>query len=191
MKGNVDINCSRCGSSEPFFLDEELKLLLSDGIYKGDDEEFLVIEIENSLIDFDEIIQSELNSIKVIIIFVKTALEDNQLFEKNFKENNMAVPKREEYLIQDQQWEELIIKLHWKDLLKIAMVLGKCLTWLTQTLVNIKLMLKVAIDAMGGDFGPEPIIEGLVEALRNNINFTAIAVGNKKTTLNLSHLLFK
>lgn len=32
--------------------------------YKGDDEEILVIEIENSLIDFDEIIESELNSIK-------------------------------------------------------------------------------------------------------------------------------
>ena len=46
-------------------------------------------------------------------------------------------------------------------------------------------MLKVAIDAMGGDFGPEPIIEGLVEALRNNINFTAIAVGNKEKLLKL------
>ena len=41
------------------------------------------------------------------------------------------------------------------------MVLGKCLIWLTQTLVNIKLMLRIAIDAMGGDFGPEPIMEGL------------------------------
>lgn len=46
-------------------------------------------------------------------------------------------------------------------------------------------MLKIAIDAMGGDFGPEPIIEGLVEALRNNINFTAIAVGNKEKLLKL------
>ncbi len=46
-------------------------------------------------------------------------------------------------------------------------------------------MLKIAIDAMGGDFGPEPIIEGLIEALRNNINFTAIAVGNKEKLLKL------
>ena len=46
-------------------------------------------------------------------------------------------------------------------------------------------MLRIAIDAMGGDFGPEPIIEGLVEALRNNINFTAIAVGNKEKLLKL------
>src|SRR5574344_336205 len=46
-------------------------------------------------------------------------------------------------------------------------------------------MLKIAIDAMGGDFGPEPIVEGLIEALRNNINFTAIAVGNKEKLLKL------
>ena len=36
-------------------------------------------------------------------------------------------------------------------------------------------MLKIAIDAMGGDFGPEPIMEGLVAALKKNNNFTAIA----------------
>lgn len=40
-------------------------------------------------------------------------------------------------------------------------------------------MLKIALDAMGGDFGPEPIIQGLIEALRINTNFTAVAVGNK------------
>jgi glycerol-3-phosphate acyltransferase PlsX len=41
-------------------------------------------------------------------------------------------------------------------------------------------MLKIALDAMGGDFGPEPIIEGLVAALKKNNNFTAIAVGKKE-----------
>ena len=82
LKGIIDIDCSRCGSSEPFSLDEQLKLLLSDGVYKGDDEEFLVIEIENSLIDFDEIIESELNSIKSDYHICKNCLEDNQLFEK-------------------------------------------------------------------------------------------------------------
>ena len=30
-------------------------------------------------------------------------------------------------------------------------------------------MLRIAIDAMGGDFGPEPIIEGLVSALKKII----------------------
>src|SRR5574344_574230 len=40
-------------------------------------------------------------------------------------------------------------------------------------------MIKIAIDAMGGDFGPEPIIEGLILAIRNNNNFTVLAVGDK------------
>ena len=40
-------------------------------------------------------------------------------------------------------------------------------------------MLKIAVDAMGGDFGPEPIMEGLCNALRNNNNFTAVAVGDE------------
>lgn len=46
-------------------------------------------------------------------------------------------------------------------------------------------MLKIAIDAMGGDFGPEPIIEGLILAIRNNNNFTAIVVGDKEQLLKL------
>jgi len=46
-------------------------------------------------------------------------------------------------------------------------------------------MLKIAIDMMGGDFGPEPIVEGLILAIRNNNNFTAIAVGDKKQLLRL------
>ena len=46
-------------------------------------------------------------------------------------------------------------------------------------------MLKIAIDAMGGDFGPEPIIEGLILALKKNNNFTAIAVGKKDEILPL------
>lgn len=40
-------------------------------------------------------------------------------------------------------------------------------------------MIKIAIDAMGGDFGPAPIMEGLVEALKMNNRFCAVAVGKK------------
>jgi glycerol-3-phosphate acyltransferase PlsX len=40
-------------------------------------------------------------------------------------------------------------------------------------------MIKVAIDAMGGDFGPYPIIEGTVLALKESPSFHAILVGNR------------
>ena len=46
-------------------------------------------------------------------------------------------------------------------------------------------MLKIAIDAMGGDNGPSPIIGGLLLALKKNKNFEAIAVGNKEELLPL------
>ena len=40
-------------------------------------------------------------------------------------------------------------------------------------------MVKIAIDAMGGDFGPTPIIEGLIRALKKDRHFEAIAVGKE------------
>jgi len=45
-------------------------------------------------------------------------------------------------------------------------------------------MIKIAIDAMGGDFGPEPIIEGVVQALEQKI-FLPILVGDKEEILSL------
>jgi glycerol-3-phosphate acyltransferase PlsX len=46
-------------------------------------------------------------------------------------------------------------------------------------------MLKIAIDAMGGDFGPEPIIDGTISALKKDRHFTAILVGKKDELLPL------
>ena len=45
-------------------------------------------------------------------------------------------------------------------------------------------MIKIAIDAMGGDFGPEPVIEGVVQALEEK-KFMPILVGDKTEILSL------
>jgi glycerol-3-phosphate acyltransferase PlsX len=45
-------------------------------------------------------------------------------------------------------------------------------------------MIRIAIDAMGGDFGPEPIIEGVVEALDQK-SFLPILVGDKEQIISL------
>lgn len=82
--GNIEIDCSRCGALDTLVVNEELKLLLSDGVFKGDEDEFLVIEIENSLIDFDEIIQSEVNSIKSDYLLCKDCIADSSIFEQEF-----------------------------------------------------------------------------------------------------------
>lgn len=39
-------------------------------------------------------------------------------------------------------------------------------------------MLRIAIDAMGGDFGPKPIIDGIIKALSERTDFEAILVGD-------------
>ena len=84
LKGSTDIDCCRCGVTEEIEVDEELQLLLSDGLYKGDESEYLVIEVENSLIDFDEIIQSELNSIKSDYHLCDECTQLGDNFEKEF-----------------------------------------------------------------------------------------------------------
>lgn len=84
LKGSTDIDCCRCGITEEIEVDEELHLLISDGIYKNDESEYLVIEVENSLIDFDEIIQSELNSIKSDYHICNKCLQLGDNFEKEF-----------------------------------------------------------------------------------------------------------
>ena len=45
-------------------------------------------------------------------------------------------------------------------------------------------MVKIAIDAMGGDFGPEPIIDGCIQALKQKL-FLPILVGKKSEILPL------
>ena len=84
LKGSTEIDCCRCGITEEIEVDEELHLLLSDGVYKNDESEYLVIEVENSLIDFDEIIESELNSIKSDYHICENCLQYGDNFEKEF-----------------------------------------------------------------------------------------------------------
>ena len=84
LKGSTDIDCCRCGITEVIEVDEELQLLLSDGLYKGDESEYLLIEVENSLIDFNEIIESELNSIKSDYHICENCLQYGDNFEKEF-----------------------------------------------------------------------------------------------------------
>ena len=65
LTGTIPVLCSRCGEDDTIILNEKVNFLLSDGIYKANssDSDELVIEIEDNIIDFDEIIQSEISSI--------------------------------------------------------------------------------------------------------------------------------
>ena len=66
LTGNTTVTCARCGEDDTITLNEELNFLISDGIYtsnSNDENHELVIEIEDNIIDFDEILESELSSI--------------------------------------------------------------------------------------------------------------------------------
>lgn len=84
LSGDIELDCSRCSQTETLNINEDLNILLSDGIFKGLEEDILVIEVENSLIDFDEIIESEINSIKSDYYICKQCLEKNELFNQEF-----------------------------------------------------------------------------------------------------------
>lgn len=82
--GNTDIDCCRCGITDNIEVNEKLYFLLSDRIIKNDESEDLIIEVENGLIDFDEIIQSELEAIKSDYHICEQCSNDNDNFEKEF-----------------------------------------------------------------------------------------------------------
>ena len=62
--GKEEVECKRCGKKFFIDVDEELFLKLSDGIYKGFDEEADVVEFFKGYIDLDKLIASESESIK-------------------------------------------------------------------------------------------------------------------------------
>ena len=82
--GNTNIDCCRCGITDNIEVNEKLDFLLSDRIIKNDESEDLVIEIEDGLIDFDELIQSELEAIKSDYHICGQCSSDNDDFEKEF-----------------------------------------------------------------------------------------------------------
>lgn len=64
--GKLSVDCCKCGEEHLVEIDESQDFLLSDGEISSDkikDDE-IVIEIENHIIDFDEILMSELESIR-------------------------------------------------------------------------------------------------------------------------------
>ncbi|MCK9161718.1 MAG: hypothetical protein GX118_07025 [Arcobacter butzleri] len=85
ISGSLDTLCSRCGKDMLVDLDENIEFLVSDGIYKGDNlEELDVIESFDNSVDFDEILKSELESIRSDYHICDECLDKQELLEKEF-----------------------------------------------------------------------------------------------------------
>ncbi|XOB61792.1 hypothetical protein ACMC56_14510 [Campylobacterota bacterium DY0563] len=84
LTGETSIPCARCGQEETVTLNEDINFILSDGIYKSTSEEDdLIIEIEDSLINFDEIIESEISSIQSDY-YICSECENSDFVEKEY-----------------------------------------------------------------------------------------------------------
>jgi len=67
ISGEIVVDCYKCGKEFPIALNEKQLYLLSDGPFDSENirEDELVIEIDDHMIDFDELLVSELESIKI------------------------------------------------------------------------------------------------------------------------------
>ncbi|XPV69075.1 MAG: YceD family protein [Halarcobacter sp.] len=82
LTGNITITCSRCGEDDTKTLDEKFDFLISDGIYEAESED-LVIEIVDGIINFDEIIESEISSVHSDY-HICSKCSDKDFIEKEF-----------------------------------------------------------------------------------------------------------
>jgi len=65
LNGEIEVECIRC--TFPFIktINEELKLIITDRVFNGFDKTYDVIEINSNIVDFDDIILSEMESEKL------------------------------------------------------------------------------------------------------------------------------
>ena len=66
LSGNCDVDCCKCGITFDIPVDSDIEFLLSDGIYSSEvnDEELVIIEVEDHFLDFNEVLHSELESLR-------------------------------------------------------------------------------------------------------------------------------
>jgi hypothetical protein len=79
IDGELEVTCYRCGGNFKKLFNEKIDFLLSDGIYLLDDERDLdkiIIEIDNHIVDFENICQSEIESFKSDYHKCKNCLQD-------------------------------------------------------------------------------------------------------------------
>lgn len=60
IKGKIDVDCFRCGDTFAIMPDEKVEFLVSDGVFRGQDEAYDVVEMHDGVIDLDEIFDSEI-----------------------------------------------------------------------------------------------------------------------------------
>ena len=84
LNGNCDVDCCKCGKIIAINIDENISFLVSDGNYEPnqhDDEEFVIIEAEDHILNFDDILHSEIESQKSEYYICNTCEENKNFIE--------------------------------------------------------------------------------------------------------------
>jgi len=86
IKGNFFVDCYKCGVEHPIYIDEKHSFILSDGIFLSENEreDELIMEVENHIVDFDEILMSELESIKSDYHICDSCRKDNKIINLEY-----------------------------------------------------------------------------------------------------------
>jgi uncharacterized metal-binding protein YceD (DUF177 family) len=83
LSGKCDVDCCKCGTTFSIPVDNEVKFLVSDGVYSSakEDEESVIIEVEGHMLDFNEVLHSELESLKSEYYVCDTCKNNDDLVE--------------------------------------------------------------------------------------------------------------
>lgn len=83
FQGNLELTCDRCAQTEEIYLDEKLDFLLSDGPYTKDSSE-MIMETKDGIIDFNEIVDSEISSIRSDYFICSECEKNRKSIEQEF-----------------------------------------------------------------------------------------------------------
>ena len=83
LEGKIKTICHRCGKHIDVKISEGIIYMISDGIYIGNSSKESVIEVTNGIIDFKEIIESEIVSINNDY-HVCGSCDASEMFEKEY-----------------------------------------------------------------------------------------------------------
>ena len=87
MNGNCDVDCCKCGKDITINIDDNINFLVSDGNYEPNqhnDEEFVIIEAQEHILDFDDILHSEIESLKSEYYICDTCKNNDNLVELEY-----------------------------------------------------------------------------------------------------------
>ena len=87
LSGKYNVDCCKCGVVFEIPVEEKIDFLLSDGIYSSEnanDDDFVIIEVEDHVVDFNEILHSELESLKSEYYICDTCKVNDIFVEKEY-----------------------------------------------------------------------------------------------------------